>query len=137
MALELTIDMGDAADRLRLWDELRQLKGEHRFTIRACRVRTSPQNRLYWGQVVREFAKFLRAQGQPRTAMQCHRMLATKFLMQSVCDADGVYIADEVRSTTDLSVEEFSEYIENCVVWLADTFGIVCQMPGDVSSEAA
>jgi hypothetical protein len=42
----------------------------------------------------------------------------------------GEVIGERVRSTTELNVEEFSEYLEKVIAWLADMFGIECPIPG-------
>lgn len=96
--------------------EVRSLAGKHiEIVIRKRKVQRTPQaNRFYWGYVVPEIAE---AAGY--TKDEAHDALRQHFLTVH----EGPL--PKVRSTTDLSVEEFSDYLQNCMVLGAQQFGIV------------
>ncbi len=97
--------------------ELRALAGAYvEVLVRKQRQQRSPQsNRYYWGHVLAEIAA---AAGY--TKDEAHDALKYEFLCE---DGDGPLV--KVKSTADLSVEEFAEYLERCMVLGATTFGIV------------
>lgn len=96
---------------------VRSLAGK--FVEVICRVqrqkRSSQANRFYWGHVLAELAE---ATGY--TKDEVHEALKHRFLM---VEGDGPLV--KVRSTADLSVAEFSEYLERVMAFGAVTFGIV------------
>jgi hypothetical protein len=56
--------------------------------------------------------------------------LKAKFLTRPVVRPDtGELIGRIVRSTTDLSTEEMTDYIERCRAWLLDFFGVMTNDP--------
>jgi len=76
--------------------------------------RSIKSNRYYWGYVLQQIAE---ATGY--TKDEAHDALKYQFLRE---DGDGPLM--KVKSTADLSVEEFSEYLERVMVFGAQTFGI-------------
>lgn len=132
---ELIVDFDRPADVSRLSAFMRSCKGKNRVTVKRLRARrTNPQNRMYWGLVVASLVKYLAEQGESYTAEEVHHIFGAKFLRVSVIDRrTGEVVGETIRSTTKLSIEEFSSFIEQCVAWLADMFDIVCPMPGELS----
>lgn len=130
--IEMIVDFDRPADKSRLWAELRTLQGKHRLTVKVYRARrTDPQNRLYWGVVVASLQTFLREQGECYTSEEVHGLMKAKFLRKSIINpVTGEIVGETARSTATLSVDEFSEYLELCVTWLADMFGIVVPSNG-------
>jgi len=124
--LDLVIDFDDKENKRQLYECLKGLKGLHRIQVSVPRAgRSSLQNRLYWGTAVTEFQKFLNEQGEPYTKEQAHRILASKFLRETVPDPKtGELLTERVKSTTELDTKEFGEYYENCRNWLYEMFGI-------------
>lgn len=127
----MILDMSSAAEKRPLLDMIRQLSGLHRVEIVRYRERrTDRQNRFYWPAIVQPFADFLREQGEQYTDEMAHELLKFKFLRQTIPDlATGEVIGERVRSTTELTVQEFAEYVDQCVAYLAETFGITVAMP--------
>jgi hypothetical protein len=123
--------MSDRESKRDLLLRLGSLQGEHRITIcKHRRRRTDAQNRYYHGCIVRSFHDFLQEQGETYTHDEVHQILAAKFLRVGVPDPrTGEQIAERVRSTTTLNIVEFGNYIESCIAWLADMFGIACPDP--------
>lgn len=127
------------------WDEknivltaVRQLKGPQRIKITKQRKgRTLPQNRWYWSCIVQPFGDFLREQGESYTDEDAHELMKAKFLRITIFNKrTGEVIGESVKSTTKLTTDEFSEYVEKCIAWLAEMFGIICAFPHE-RTEAA
>lgn len=81
--------------------------------------RSSKQNAYYWSCVVAEIANFC---GYEPT--EAHDALKQMFLTDHSNAA-----LPRVRSTTTLDTKEFMEYIEKCVQFAAEKFGIVIPDP--------
>jgi hypothetical protein len=130
--MNIVVDFAKPAEKQAVLQFVRGLAGPHRVEIVKYRARrTDTQNRYYWPCVVQPFADFLRGQGETITDEQAHDLMKAKFLTVTVTNSGtGEVIGDRVRSTTELNVEEFSEYLEKCIAWLADMFGIECPIPG-------
>lgn len=98
---------------------LRSLAGKHvELVLRKRQQKRSHQaNRFYWGYVLDEIAD---AAGYSKE--EAHEALKYQFLRD---DGDGPLV--RVKSTADLSTEDFSAYVERCMVLGAETFGIVWQ----------
>lgn len=98
---------------------LRSFRGKHvEILARKRKTTRRPQaNRFYWGYVLEEIAE---ASGYSKE--EAHDALKYQFLRE---DGDGPLV--KVRSTADLSVEEFSVYLERCMALGAQTYGIVWQ----------
>lgn len=128
---DIPIDMSDPAQKIRLINAIRAMRGKHRVTvIRWHPRRTDRQNRYYWPCFVAPLAEFLAEQGQPFTDEAAHQLMAAKFLAVSVIDhTTGELLGARVRSTTDLSTAEFNLYLDQCAAWLSDMFGIVVPEP--------
>lgn len=95
---------------------VRSLAGKYVEVV--CRIqrqkRSSQANRFYWGYVLAEMAE---ATGY--TKDEAHDALKAKFLRE---DGDGPLV--KIRSSADLSVAEFSAYVERVMAFGAETFGI-------------
>lgn len=98
-------------------------------------TRSNRANAYYWACVVAAFHDFLRAQGESYTAEDCHEFFKCKHLLQSLVNHEtGEVVGRAPRSTASLSTDEFCEYLDRCVVWLQDTFGIVVPQANDFSA---
>lgn len=126
---EYFIDFDDRKDRDCLYMALKRLRGIHRIDIRKYRARrTDPQNRRYWGFVIRAFSAFLAEQGEHFTDLEVHELLKNKFLRKTWVDTKTGEALDYARSTTELDVKEFTDYVEDVENWMAD-FGIIVEEP--------
>lgn len=126
MAIEININFNSVAQKRMLYQTLRGLRGEHRVTIAEYHgPHTDPQRRYYFSSVVGEFHKFLREQGEVYTKEQAHEILKAKLLRESVADPrTGEFLAERVKSITELDKREFSVFLEAAIAWLADMFHI-------------
>ncbi len=77
--------------------------------------RSHQANRFYWGYVLNEIAD---AAGYSKD--EAHEALKHQFLK---ADGDGPLV--RIKSTADLSTEDFSAYVERCMALGAEMFGIV------------
>lgn len=96
---------------------LRSLAGKHVeiYAQKRQTKRSHQANRFYWGYVLSEIAD-----AADMTKDETHEGLKFKFLRE---DGDGPLV--RIKSTADLSTEDFSLYVEKCMAFGAQTFGIV------------
>lgn len=96
---------------------VRTFRGKHvEVTVKRRRTKRTPQaNRFYWGYVLLEIAA---EAGYSKE--EAHDALKYQFLRE---DGEGPLV--KVKSTADLSPEEFSIYVERCMALGAQTYGIV------------
>lgn len=141
--LDTIIDFDNADLKKSVLRSIGTFTGQYKVKVLPTKPqRSGPQNRFYHAAIVEPFADFLRDQDYSVTSHdEAHEILKGKFLTVDVCDPlTGEVIAHRVRSTTDLSTEEMSEYCERCRAWLLDFFGIVTEEPArpthTVKSEA-
>ena len=121
-------DFDDATQRRTTLAHLVALRGRWRLTLTPFRVRrTDAQNAYYWAVIVELFYEFLRAQDWSISSpTDAHEILKSKFLTVDVVHPQtGETIGQRVRSTTELNVEQMSDYLERCRHWLQEFFGLV------------
>lgn len=139
MSSELTINFDDAADKARLWNHFRPLKGHHSISICAYRSRRSDrQNRYYWPCFVKPFADHLRENnieydGRVPTDDEAHAILKFKFLppIEVVDKGTGEVWQVHGDTTTSLTTTQFNEYLDRCAAFLVEQFGFIVPEPGD------
>lgn len=103
---------------------LTKVDGDYILTIEPDKLkRTSPQNRYYHGVVLQTLRQCLTANGHKVNAQQVHDLMRMKFLSETL-DVNGQSITS-MRSTTELNVEEFGNYIDSIVQLVAEWFGVV------------
>jgi len=84
--------------------------------------RTNQMNRYYW-----LLMNILARSSQDRNKDEWHEDLKSKFLIENPDSP-----LPRVRSTTDLSIQEFSEYLQNIKRLVAEYYGIVLPEPEEV-----
>jgi len=89
---------------------------------RRCK-RTLPQNAYYWGVVIEILRDHF-----GYDAEEMHDALKFEFL-RIRNDRGG---PDSVKSTADLSTEEFAEYVKRVVRWAAQKYRVYIPDPGSV-----
>ena len=89
--------------------------------VKEIESRTQLQNSYYWGQIIgspsKEGSLLSSEMFQGHTKQELHEALKEKF---------------EVKSTSGMSQEEFSEYINNIIRWAAEFAGMYIKEPEDV-----
>ena len=86
--------------------------------------RSSPQNRYYWGCVIREIAIRLHDLGhQWLTDEDVHDMMKLKFNHEQIVSEHGE-VLELPKSTTTLTKLQFAEYVDNIRMWASSFLSI-------------
>lgn len=112
-------------DELNLW--LGYMDGKQVEIIirepgRAGDIRSNAMNRYYWGVVVALIAEHV-----GYTPEEAHNALKMKFLGRS-----GISGLPTIKSTTQLTTEEFMDYTETVREWAAQELQVIIPLPGEV-----
>lgn len=130
--LATIIDLDNTDNKRRLMLQIGTLRGVYEVDIQPRRLtRSLAQNRYWWAVVCQSFSDFLKEQDYEACSLEMgHEILKAKFLMVPLVDpTTGEVIAHRVRSTTELTTAEFSEFMDNARAWLQDFFGIITPDP--------
>lgn len=101
-----------------------------RFT-RKYGQRSSPQNRYYWGIVIKEIGIRLRELGhQWLEDEDVHTMMKLKFNHEDVVSEEGE-VLELPKSTSSLTTVEFMEYIDRIRQWAAGFLSINIPDPNE------
>lgn len=122
------VNMDDLAAKRALLSKLGTLRGEWRIELVKYRPRRSDrQNRFYWPAIVAPLAQRMAEDDYDvTTPEQAHEILKARFLTVPVVNkTTGEILGNRVRSTTELTTEEFADYVDRCAAFMADYFGIV------------
>lgn len=120
-------DFDNSAEKRMVLERVRKLKGLHEVSIKPRRfVRSLSQNRFYWAAVVGSFADWLSEEwGEEVKAEQAHDLLKRQFLpVRELVDAKTGEVYEIPATTTNLDTEQFSAYVERCIKWLGESWGI-------------
>jgi hypothetical protein len=113
-------------NRQRLLEWARQYPGKNvviKFERKGSK-RSSPQNRYYWGCVIKEITLRLRDLGhQWLTDEDVHDMMRLKFNYEQVVSEEGE-VLELPKSTTTLTKTQFAEYVDNIRMWASGFLGI-------------
>jgi hypothetical protein len=121
------LDMDNPALKRRLLSWLGALSGFYDVRVLPKRpVRSLKQNSFWHAAIVEPFAQFLREQEFSLSSHDdAHALLKEKFLRVPVTDPNGEVVGYVTRSTTGLTVEEFSQLCDVASEWLEQQFGII------------
>ena len=115
-------------------DEIRKFEGkEVRVELIKLNTRTNPQNKYYWGVVIYMIRQRLEDLGwesgdivegslnSKLTRDDVHEFLKAKFNKKEIVNKEtGEVIGSAPQSTTDLSTDEFKDYIDAIIRFAAD-----------------
>jgi hypothetical protein len=123
---DMTIDMSSPSERSELLRAITDLRGPHRFRIsRGNADRSNQQIRFYRGILIPAFRRYMLAQGEVWSTDAIHDMFGLKFLQEPKHHPiTHEKIGDTVRSTSDLTKHEMSEFLELLITWMQTDFGI-------------
>lgn len=94
--------------------------------------RSSPQNRYYWGIVIKEITLRLRELGHTwMNDEETHQLMKLKFNYEQLISEHGE-VLELPKSTTSLTKTQFAEYVEKIRMWAADFLDIDIPDPGKV-----
>ena len=136
--IEEIIDLSDAEKNRELRNIIAARRGVWRFELcRYRRRRTDRQNRFYWPCFCKLFSDWLsETQGERVHPDVAHEIFKATFLRVPVCDSNGEQLSDpqgdpltRTRSTTELSVDEFNLYLDQCAGLLRDLCDIDVPQP--------
>lgn len=97
--------------------------------------RSVQQNALYWGVYIKAFQMRLASLGKVHTPDYLHKLLAARFLRETLADPITGEAIETVQSTTKLTVKKFTEYLNAIREYLHDEFGIVVPEQGELMGE--
>jgi hypothetical protein len=90
--------------------------------------RSNPQNRYYWGIVIKEITIRLRELGHTWVSDEdVHELMKLKFNYEHIV-GEGGEVMELPKSTATLTKTQFAEYVEKIRMWAADFLGI--NIPG-------
>lgn len=119
----LIVDLSDVSVKRRLMSEIGRLSGPHEILIKKIRpTRSLNANAYYWSAIASVFADYLREQyGDPHiTKEQAHELLKRTVLgMKEKYIRDGVKV-EIIPDSRNMDSEQFSDYIEGCIKFLAE-----------------
>ncbi len=123
-----SINFDDAKQKAAFVAHVSHLQGvfDVRVTARK-RVRTNPQNRYYWGVVVSHVAAGLAEMwGEVLTPDETHIMLKQMFLARPIVNRTTGEVSGHVYpSSAKLTIDGFSQYIEQISKFAAESLGVV------------
>lgn len=82
--------------------------------------RTLQQNKYYWGVIVFEIRNRLTELGNTFTDENVHDFLKDKFNSKMVIGNGGEVLGEVGQSTTEMSKEDFSIYLEKIFAWSSE-----------------
>jgi hypothetical protein len=91
--------------------------------------RSSPQNKFYWSAVITTIRLELVRLGNRVDNETVHEFLKEKFNPVYLYNEDGEVIAKVGGSTTKLTKEEFTEYLERVLEWASSTLEVSIPPP--------
>lgn len=96
------------------------------------RMRSNGQNRYYWAIVVPNVLLGLRDAGfnEIRTKDDAHDIIKVKFLRYDIQNIMGEHI-ESFKSTSELSTQEFADFIAEVQIWGAEFLNISIPSPND------
>jgi hypothetical protein len=112
---------------------LQPLKGrEIELTIKKrSKKRSGDQNAYYWGVVVHLVSEALIDLGNEITPDEAHEFLKANFNYTEITNEQTGEVMKIPRSTSDLTTEEFTDYIEKVAKWAAEWLNITIPEPNE------
>lgn len=103
------------------------------ITVEKLKIkRSNPQNRYYWSTIIVIMQNCLKSTGNMFSLEDTHELLKLRFLKHSfLINEDTGECIERIKSTTELSTIEFSEYVEHIQQWCAEMFGVVIPSPNE------
>lgn len=105
--------------------------GAVEITIKRKNQRSSPQNRYYFGVVVKEVELRLKELGNDFSPDLVHEFLKDKFNKVEIIGDGGEVIDFIGDSTTKMNKEQFSVYVDKIREWANDFLDINIPLPNE------
>lgn len=120
------------ANRKRFEQDLQSFKDcSVELSVKKRNRRSNPQNRYYWGVVVKEIQLRLIQLGNDFDADTVHEFLKDKFNKKEII-GDGGEVLDYLGgTTTGMNKEEFTIYLDKIIEWAASFLQIAIPYPDE------
>ncbi|MCA9496799.1 MAG: hypothetical protein KC589_07670 [Nanoarchaeota archaeon] len=104
-----------------------------RITIeRKRKVRSTPQNRYYWGVVIPLIqSSFVDTWGERKTKEEIHEFLKREFQFTEYVNENTGEIIKVGKSTTENTTVEFEEFMDDCRNFAQEWFGVIIPLPNE------
>lgn len=113
------------ANRKRFDQELKDFKDcQVEIIIKKKNRRSNPQNRYYWGVVVKEVQLRMIELGNEVDPETVHEYLKDKFNKVDVYGPGGEVIDSMGGTTTEMNKEDFGIYVDKIIRWAAEVLEI-------------
>lgn len=132
--IEETYNFDLDADKAKLYDKLKRLKGKQDVCIKKhIRTRSLQANKFYWGVVIKHVqAGLLEAWGEHLTPDETHGYLKEKFMRKPVVDRNSGEIKGYTHATTVVGSDLFSQYLEKVLKHAGEDLGISIPSPFEI-----
>lgn len=91
---------------------------------------TQRQRSYYFSCICAPMSEFLKESGWKTWHKEfCHRALKDKFLRVESMNPDTGEVLSAPGSIMDLSVGGMADYIDQCIAYLAEEYGVICAAP--------
>ena len=99
-------------------------------TEKIYKKRSDPQNRYYFGVVIHYFCEgYYDLTGERISPEEAHFYLKQRFNKKEVTSEITGEVIEIPNTTTKKNTIEFNEYMEECIKFIAEFFGITCPDP--------
>lgn len=122
-------DNGELKNPAALQKAMRLKPGRYKVEIKRAGKRSLQQNRYYWGVVVDLVKQGLFDLGHEVSAEETHDWLKAKFNYLEVVNEETGECEHIPRSTTEMTKEQFGEFIERIAQFAAEFLGVVIPAP--------
>ena len=99
------------------------------LTIKRKNKRSTPQNRYYWGVVVKEIEIRMKNLGNDVDPELVHSFLKDRFNKKELIGEGGEVIDNIGGSTTEMNKEDFMIYVDKIAEWAASFLSIEIPLP--------
>lgn len=103
------------------------------FTARDAKIRSTPENRYYWGIVIELVSEEL-----GHTKDETHELLKSMFLKEMhhlKLPNEKIKEITIIKSTAELTTVEFEEYMSSCRTWASLELELWIPEPNEVTNE--
>lgn len=107
--------------------------GRYEIAVTKVSKRSNPQNAYYWMMLTNYIQPALYDQGWDhiKTKEDAHEFVRELFLKTKVVNENTGEMKERIRSTTELSKEDFGIYLEEIWRWSAEYLGIAVPSPNE------
>lgn len=127
----LEVKNGAIVNRTQLVKLIHGLKdGRYQVEFSSLSKRSLPQNKFYWALVIPMIQQGIEDLGTELTKEETHEFLKSKFNSEELVNTETGEVLSIPRSTTVLTKEQFSNYIEKIQRFASEFLNIVIPDPG-------